>query len=75
MAERKSSRRLLQYPRWEMLAVWGWVGTVEMRGEKLGLGYIVKVDCGWLGNDSSRQHGGDCLSRTGSGTLALSLVS
>lgn len=44
-----------------MVAAWGGVGTVEMQREKLGLGYILKDDCGLLRNDSGHQHRGDCL--------------
>lgn len=69
----RSGRKEIRFrnPRWEMVAAWGGVGTVEMQREKLGLGYILKADCGLLRNDSGHHTPEDCVSRTGSATSGL----
>ena len=68
----RSGRREIRFrnPRWEMVAAWGGVGTVEMQREKLGLGYTVAY-CGMTVATSTEV----TVSRTGSGTSGLCLVS
>lgn len=40
----------------ELLAAWARVASVEMQGEKVGLGYTSKAGYGLLGNDGGHSH-------------------